>query len=69
MLVMDTSLNVENLPTNRPFHGRYVKNIIHEVGVPPFGKMEVGITINNRMIYASRPALNSVPIVKNVRTL
>ncbi|KAF9145437.1 hypothetical protein BGX30_008861 [Mortierella sp. GBA39] len=44
---------------------RYVKNIIHEVGVPPFGKMEIGITINNRMIFASRPALNSVPIVKN----
>ncbi|KAF9131946.1 hypothetical protein BGW39_001112 [Mortierella sp. 14UC] len=43
----------------------YVKNIIHEVGVPPFGKMEIGITINNRMIFASRPALNSVPIVKN----
>ncbi|KAF8942943.1 hypothetical protein BGZ47_005957 [Haplosporangium gracile] len=44
---------------------RYVKNIIHEVGVPPFGKMEIGITINNRMIFATRPALNSVPIVKN----
>ncbi|KAG0309502.1 hypothetical protein BGZ97_013052 [Linnemannia gamsii] len=45
---------------------RYVKNLIHEVNLPPFGKLEVGITINNRVIYASRPALNSVPIVKNV---
>jgi hypothetical protein len=45
----------------------YVKNLIHEVNLPPFGKLEVGITINNRVIYASRPALNSVPIVKNVR--
>ncbi|KAG0201010.1 hypothetical protein BGX28_006084 [Mortierella sp. GBA30] len=44
---------------------RYVKNIIHDVHVPPFGKIEIGITINNRTIYASRPALNSVPIVKN----
>ncbi|GJJ75255.1 hypothetical protein EMPS_07613 [Entomortierella parvispora] len=43
----------------------YVRNIIHDVNVPPFGKMEIGITINNRLIYASRPALNSVPIVKN----
>ncbi|KAG0258686.1 hypothetical protein BG011_003144 [Mortierella polycephala] len=43
----------------------YVKNIIHEVSLPPFGKLEVGITINNRVLYASRPALNSVPIVKN----
>ncbi|KAF9906605.1 hypothetical protein BX616_000674 [Lobosporangium transversale] len=43
----------------------YVKNIIHDVGIPPFGKLEIGITINDRMIYASRPALNSVPIVKN----
>ncbi|KAF9965366.1 hypothetical protein BGZ70_004984 [Mortierella alpina] len=43
----------------------YVKNIIHDVKVPPFGKTEIGITINNRLIYASRPALNSVPIVKN----
>ncbi|KAG0050275.1 hypothetical protein BGZ83_004927 [Gryganskiella cystojenkinii] len=43
----------------------YVRNIIHDVNVPPFGKLEIGITINNRLIYASRPALNSVPIVKN----
>ncbi|KAF9180874.1 hypothetical protein BGZ50_005858 [Haplosporangium sp. Z 11] len=43
----------------------YVKNLIHEVNLPPFGKLEVGITINNRVLYASRPALNSVPIVKN----
>ncbi|KAF9922976.1 hypothetical protein FBU30_006904 [Linnemannia zychae] len=43
----------------------YVKNLIHEVNLPPFGKLEIGITINNRVIYASRPALNSVPIVKN----
>ncbi|KAG0099792.1 hypothetical protein BGZ93_005866 [Podila epicladia] len=43
----------------------YVKNLIHEVNLPPFGKLEVGITVNNRLIYASRPALNSVPIVKN----
>lgn len=46
----------------------YVRNIIHDVNVPPFGKLEIGITINNRLIYASRPALNSVPIVKNVRS-
>ncbi|KAF9188389.1 hypothetical protein BGZ51_000635 [Haplosporangium sp. Z 767] len=43
----------------------YVKNIIHDVSVPPLGKQEIGITINNRVIYASRPALNTVPIVKN----
>ncbi|KAF9909377.1 hypothetical protein EC991_008762 [Linnemannia zychae] len=43
----------------------YVKNLIHEVNLPPFGKLEIGISINNRVIYASRPALNSVPIVKN----
>ncbi|KAF9351173.1 hypothetical protein BGX26_010761 [Mortierella sp. AD094] len=44
---------------------RYVRNIIHDVSVPPFGKLEIAITVNNRLIYASRPALNSVPIVKN----
>ncbi|KAF9400960.1 hypothetical protein BGX21_003085 [Mortierella sp. AD011] len=44
---------------------RYVRNIIHDVSVPPFGKLEIAITVNNRIIYASRPALNSVPIVKN----
>ncbi|KAF9559931.1 hypothetical protein EC968_006397 [Mortierella alpina] len=43
----------------------YVKNLIHEVSLPPLGRLEVGITINNRVLYASRPALNSVPIVKN----
>ncbi|KAG0228034.1 hypothetical protein BGW41_003576 [Actinomortierella wolfii] len=44
---------------------RYVKNLIHEVQLPPFGRYEVAITINNRFLYASRPAINSVPIVKN----
>ncbi|KAF9094187.1 hypothetical protein BGX27_001508, partial [Mortierella sp. AM989] len=47
---------------------RYVRNIIHDVSVPPHGKLEIAISINNRLIYASRPALNSVPIVKNVGT-
>ncbi|KAF9931005.1 hypothetical protein FBU30_011010 [Linnemannia zychae] len=53
-------MNLDSLPLES-----YVRNIIHEIGVPPFGKVEIGITINNRMIFASRPALNSVPIVKN----
>ncbi|KAF9579533.1 hypothetical protein BGW38_004172, partial [Lunasporangiospora selenospora] len=44
---------------------RYLKNLVHEVNLPPYGKLEVGITINNRLIYASRPARNTVPIVKN----
>ncbi|KAG0220538.1 hypothetical protein BGX31_010888 [Mortierella sp. GBA43] len=44
----------------------YVKNLIEEVPLPPLGKLETPIIINNRTIYASRPALNSVPIVKNV---
>ncbi|KAF8926588.1 hypothetical protein BGZ58_011066 [Dissophora ornata] len=50
----------------KPWRGLYVKNLIHEVNLPPFGKLEVGITINDRVIYASRPAVNRVPIVKNV---
>ncbi|KAI7820549.1 AEX-3 domain-containing protein [Gamsiella multidivaricata] len=44
---------------------RYVRNIIHDVTVPPLGRTEIAISVNNRLIYASRPALNSVPIVKN----
>ncbi|KAF9114595.1 hypothetical protein BGX27_010351 [Mortierella sp. AM989] len=43
----------------------YVKNLIHEVNLPPLGKIEIGITVNNRLIYASRPAINTVPIVRN----
>ncbi|KAF9357085.1 hypothetical protein BGX34_009611 [Mortierella sp. NVP85] len=43
----------------------YVRNLIQEVHLPPSGKHEVAITINNRTIYACLPALNSVPIVKN----
>ncbi|KAF8984485.1 hypothetical protein BGZ46_007949 [Entomortierella lignicola] len=46
-------------------HVSYVKNLIHEVNLPPFGKIEIGITINNKILYATRPALNTVPIVKN----
>ncbi|KAF9581507.1 hypothetical protein BGW38_001446 [Lunasporangiospora selenospora] len=43
----------------------YVKNIIHDVGVPPFGRHEIAITVNNRTLFADRPALNKVPLVKN----
>ncbi|ORZ15755.1 AEX-3 domain-domain-containing protein [Absidia repens] len=45
--------------------GSAVANLIHEVPVPPPGRFEIGLNINNRSLYISRPAMNEVPLLKN----
>lgn len=43
-----------------------VINLIEEVPLPPPGRFEIGLTINTRPLFFSRPPINQVPILKNV---
>lgn len=46
-----------------------VINLIEEVPLPPPGRFEIGLTINKRPLFFSRPPINQVPILKNVSAL
>lgn len=41
-------------------------NLIEEVPLPPPGRFEIGLTINRKPLFFSRPPINQVPILKNV---
>lgn len=41
-------------------------NLIEEVPLPPPGRFEIGLTINQRPLFFSRPPINQVPLLKNV---
>lgn len=43
-----------------------IVNLIDEVPLPPPGRFEIGLTINSRPLFFSRPPINQVPILKNV---
>ncbi|KAG0978111.1 hypothetical protein G6F29_009558 [Rhizopus arrhizus] len=42
-----------------------IVNLIDEVPLPPPGRFEIGLTINSRPLFFSRPPINQVPILKN----
>ncbi|KAI9272513.1 AEX-3 domain-containing protein [Sporodiniella umbellata] len=42
-----------------------IVNLIDEVPLPPPGRFEIGLTINSRALFFSRPPINQVPILKN----
>ncbi len=41
-------------------------NLVHEIPLPPFGKAQVAISINDTTLFCSRPALNQRPMLKDV---
>ncbi|KAI9247713.1 AEX-3 domain-containing protein [Phascolomyces articulosus] len=45
--------------------GNVVHNIIREVPLPPPGRFEIGLSINHRPLFFSRPPVNQVPLLKN----
>ncbi|CAG8559961.1 2642_t:CDS:10 [Ambispora leptoticha] len=45
---------------------RYIVNLVHEIPVPPPGKLQVAITVNDMTFFCGRPALNQVPIMNDV---
>ncbi|KAI8085078.1 AEX-3 domain-containing protein [Halteromyces radiatus] len=45
--------------------GSAVANLIHKVPSPPPGRFEIGLSINDRSLFISRPAMNEVPLLKN----
>ncbi|CAG8470634.1 5561_t:CDS:10 [Ambispora gerdemannii] len=55
------SKKLEDLPLER-----YIVNLVHEVPVPPPGKSQVAITVNDMTFFCGRPALNQIPIMNDV---
>lgn len=43
-----------------------VENLLFHIPLPPPGRFEIGFTINSKPLYISRPAMNEVPVLKNV---
>ncbi|KAI9476079.1 MAG: AEX-3 domain-containing protein [Benjaminiella poitrasii] len=42
-----------------------VINLIDEVPLPPPGRFEIGLTINHKPLFFSRPPMNQVPLLKD----
>jgi hypothetical protein len=59
-----------NLGCNQPAPmERSIINLIMEVPLPPPGKLEVCIkTCDNTKLYFSRPPVNCIPVIKNVKS-
>jgi hypothetical protein len=41
-------------------------NLVHEIPLPPPGKLQVAISVNDMTFFCARPALNQMPIMKDV---
>ncbi|TPX34627.1 hypothetical protein SeMB42_g07288 [Synchytrium endobioticum] len=44
---------------------RYLINLIHEIPLPPPGKLEVSISVGRFHLYCSRPPANSISVMQN----
>ncbi|ORY98199.1 hypothetical protein BCR43DRAFT_437358 [Syncephalastrum racemosum] len=42
-----------------------IYNILREAPLPPPGKFEIGLTLNHRPMFYSRPPVNQIPLLKN----
>ena len=49
-----------------PARSRYLVNLVYEVPLPPPGRIEVEVTLDDVKLYLSRPPLNSIGVVQNV---
>jgi len=40
---------------------------VYEVPLPPPGRIEVAVTVDDAVVYLSRPPLNAIGTIRNVR--
>lgn len=45
---------------------RCVINLVHEIPLPPPGKLEIVVKIGDIQLYCSRPPVNTISVLKNV---
>ncbi|CAO3682152.1 unnamed protein product [Rhizopus stolonifer] len=66
-IVLDNVVGVSGYRHNTPLIDieSAIVNLIDEVPLPPPGRFEIGLTINSRALFFSRPPINQVPILKN----
>eukprot|EP00835_Amoeboradix_gromovi_P004694 NODE_382_length_9640_cov_0.243476.p2 type:complete len:966 gc:universal NODE_382_length_9640_cov_0.243476:5603-8500(+) len=55
---------LKSWPNDTPLE-RFLVNLINETPIPPPGKTEICINVNDFNFYISRPPLNKIPIMKN----
>lgn len=41
-------------------------NLVHEIPLPPLGKLQIALSVNDMTFFCARPALNQLPIMKDV---
>ncbi|KAG9307791.1 hypothetical protein G9A89_023356 [Geosiphon pyriformis] len=44
---------------------RYIVNLVHEIPVPPPGKLQVAISVNDLTLFCGRPPLNQIPLMND----
>ncbi|PKC07971.1 DENN-domain-containing protein [Rhizophagus irregularis] len=44
---------------------RYIVNLVHEIPLPPLGKLQIALSVNDMTFFCARPALNQLPIMKD----
>ncbi|CAI2170691.1 4979_t:CDS:10 [Funneliformis geosporum] len=44
---------------------RHIVNLVHEIPLPPPGKLQVAFSVNDMTFFCARPALNQIPIMKD----
>ncbi|CAG8503397.1 8699_t:CDS:10 [Funneliformis mosseae] len=44
---------------------RHIINLVHEIPLPPPGKLQVAFSVNDMTFFCARPALNQIPIMKD----
>ncbi|KAJ3151055.1 hypothetical protein HDU89_002267 [Geranomyces variabilis] len=44
---------------------RFIANLIHEVPLPPPGKLEISVRVGQLHLFASRPPVNTISVLKN----
>ncbi|KAJ3018598.1 hypothetical protein HKX48_002793 [Thoreauomyces humboldtii] len=44
---------------------RFIVNLIHEIPLPPPGKLELSVRVGQLQLFASRPPVNTISVLKN----
>ena len=61
---LHNELAAKKWPNDTPLE-RFLVNLINETPIPPPGKTEICLSVNDFNFYISRPPLNKIPIMKN----
>eukprot|EP00834_Sanchytrium_tribonematis_P003218 NODE_118_length_18285_cov_1.016606.p3 type:complete len:977 gc:universal NODE_118_length_18285_cov_1.016606:6834-3904(-) len=61
---LNNDISARSWPNDTPLE-RFLVSLINETPIPPPGKTEINLAVNDFNFYVSRPPLNKIPIMKN----